>query len=79
MKRGKAMNVKVFMLDKNQRKVPKGEDRKRLERRDHVQTVKIYRDMSLNSDELKEAILNIFKWVRSYTVWVVKVVDIHWW
>ena len=66
MKRGKAMNVKVFMLDKNQRKVPKGEDRKRLERRDHVQTVKIYRDM--NSDELKEAILNIFKWVHSYTV-----------
>ena len=66
VKRGKPTNMKVFMLDKNQRKVPKGEDRKRLERRDQVQTVKIYRGM--NSDELKEAILNTFKWLRSYTI-----------
>lgn len=66
VKRGKPTNVKVFMLDNKQRKVPKGEERKRLEKRDQVQTVKIYREM--NSDEVKEAILNTFKWVRSYTI-----------
>ena len=53
------------MVDKTQRKIPKGEERKRLEKRDRVQTVKIYCEM--NSDELKETILNTFKWVRSYT------------
>ena len=44
-KKSKPTNLKVFMLDKQQRKVPKGEARKQLERKDRVQVVKIYREM----------------------------------
>ena len=54
------------MLEREQKKVPKGEIRKKLERNDRVQIVKISKEM--DSAELKEAILNVFKWVRSYTV-----------
>ena len=54
------------MLDKQQRVVPKGEARKRLEKEDRVQVVKFYREMDDN--ELQQTILNAFKWVRSYTV-----------
>ena len=54
------------MLDKQQRVVPKGEARKRLEKEDRVQVVKFYREMDIN--ELKQIIQNAFKRVRSYTV-----------
>ena len=65
-KKSKPTNLKVFMLDKQQKKVPKGEARKRLEKKDRVQVIKIHREM--DSDELKEAILNTFKWVHSYSI-----------
>ena len=64
LKKSKPSNVKVFMLDKHQRIVPKGDTRKRLEKKDRVQVIKIYREM--DADDLKETILNAFKWVRSY-------------
>ena len=54
-KKNKPTNLKVFMLDKQQKKVPKGEARKQLEKKDRVQVIKIYREM--DSDELREAIL----------------------
>ena len=65
-KKSKPTNLKVFMLDKQQNKVPKGEVRKRLEKKDQVQIVAIYREM--DSDGVKEAILNTFKWVHSYSI-----------
>ena len=65
-KKSKPTNLKVFMLHKQQRKVPKGEARKRLEKKDRVQVVKIYREMDFV--ELKEVILSTFKWVRSYSI-----------
>lgn len=47
-------------------KVPKGERRKELEKTGRVQVIKI--DRCMDDEEVKEAILNEFKWVRSFSL-----------